>query len=369
MVELVKVASRRDLNRFVDYPYRKYRGDPVFVPPLRMGELDKLNEAKYPFYHNASRTLYLAQRDGRVVGRIAAIDNRAHNQQFGENVLFFGFFEADDADASTALYRAVEEEARALGREAVRGPTSPTMDDGAGFQIDAFDTRPFIMMPYNPAAYPQWAEAAGYRKVKDLYAWMVDITGGAPERLDRMAERVRRRYDVSVRPADMKHFKHEVELLKHIYTVAWEQNWGQVKATDAEFDFMANDLKLIMEPELALFLEYKGETVGVAITIPDANQVFARFNGRLLPVGIFHLLNRRRIINRGRLAILGVLPEYRNKGFDVLLIAESVRRGQKLGYTGGECSWILEDNDAMNKGIAAAGATLYKTYRMYQKEL
>ncbi len=369
MIDVGKVETRRELSAFVDLPYKKYAGDPVFVPPLRMGELDKLNEKKYPFYKNASRTLYLARRDGRVVGRVACIDNRAHNRQFGENLAFFGFFEAEDDEVAAALYRTVEDEARALGRTAVRGPVNPTMDDGAGFQIDAFDTRPFIMMPQNPPAYPAWAEASGYRKAKDLYAWLVDITAGIPERLPRMAARVRRRYDVTVRSADMKQFKREVELLKRIYTVAWEQNWGQVRATDEEFDFMASDLKLIMEPEMALFLEYKGETVGVAITIPDANQVFAKFNGRLLPTGLFHLLNRKRIINQGRLAILGVLPEYRNKGFDILLIDESVRRGQALGWTGGECSWILEDNDAMNNGIAATGATLYKTYRMYQKEL
>jgi GNAT superfamily N-acetyltransferase len=126
---------------------------------------------------------------------------------------------------------------------------------------------------------------------------------------------------------------------------------------------------MIMEPELALFLEYKGETVGLSITIPDLNQVLAKTNGRLFPTGIIHLLNRKKIIDQGRLAILGVLPEYRRKGFEVLMIAETARRGRAIGYTGGECSWVLEDNHAMNRGIEAAGGELYKTYRMYQKAL
>ena len=370
MVEIKKVATKRDLGRFIDYVYAKYRGDPTFVPPLRMGEFDKLNPNKNPFFEHGRITPYLAERDGRIVGRIAFIDNDAHNEQFGENLAFFGFFEAEDAEAASALYEAVEAEARALGRDTVRGPANPTMDDGAGFQIDAYDTRPFIMMPQNPPTYLDFAEAAGYQKVKDLYAWKIDIRHGATERLERMAERVRKRYDVTVRPADMKQFKREVGLLKHLYTVAWEENWGQVRGTDAEFDYLANDLKMIMEPELALFLEYKGDTVGLSITIPDINQVLVKTgNGRLFPTGIIHLLNRKKIIDQGRLAILGVLPEYRRKGFEVLMIAETARRGRAIGYTGGECSWVLEDNHAMNRGIEAAGGELYKTYRMYQKAL
>jgi len=369
MVETIKVATKRDLRRFVDYVYDKYRGDPTFVPPLRMGELDKLNPKKNPFFEHGRMSLYLAHRGGKLAGRVAYIENDAHNEQFGENLAFFGFFEAEDDEVAEALFRAVEDEARTAGRDTLRGPVNPTMDDGAGFQLDAYDTRPFIMMPQNPSSYPGMAEKHGYAKVKDLYAWRIDIRDGATERLERMADRVRKRYDVTVRPADMKQFKREVGLLKKLYTEAWEENWGQVRGTDAEFDYLANDLKLIMEPELALFLEYKGETVGLSITIPDLNQVLARTNGRLLPFGIFQLLNRRKIITQGRLAILGVLKEYRRKGFEVLLIAESAQRGRKLGWTGGECSWILEDNDAMNRGIEAAGAELYKTYRVYQKAL
>jgi GNAT superfamily N-acetyltransferase len=369
MVETIKVATKRDLRRFVDYVYDKYRGDPTFVPPLRMGEFDKLNPNKNPFFEHGRITPYLAVRDGKLVGRIACVDNDAHNEQFGDNLVFFGFFEAEDEEVAQSLFAAVEAEAKSLGRNAVRGPANPTMDDGAGFQIDAYDTKPFIMMPQNPSAYPSFAEGSGYAKIKDLYAWRIDIRDGATDRLERLADRVRKRYDITVRPADMKQFKREVGLLKHLYTVAWEENWGQVRGTDAEFDYLANDLKMIIEPDLALFLEYKGETVGLSITIPDLNQVLAKTNGRLFPTGIIHLLNRKKIINQGRLAILGVLKEHRRKGFEIVLIAESARRGRALGYVGGECGWVLEDNDAMNRGIEAAGGELYKTYRMYQKAL
>lgn len=364
-----KVTTKRELTRFVDLPYRKYKNDPTFVPQIRIGEFDKVNPKKNPFYEHARVTLYLAWRGSEVVGRIACIDNDNHNRTHDENLAFFGYFEADDAATATALFETVEAEARSLGRDALRGPANPTMDDGAGFQIDAFDTKPYVMMPQNPPEYPAFAEANGYAKAKDLYAWMVDIGNGSPERIHRIAERVRKRYDITVRQADMRHFDRELALLKHIYGVAWEKNWGQVRYTDAEFDRLAADLKLIMDPRVVLFMEYGGETIGVSVTIPNVNQVLERFNGRLLPTGIFHLLNRKRIIDEGRLAILGVMSEYRHKGFDVVLIDEAVERGKAAGYVGGECSWVLEDNEAINKGIAAAGAKLYKTYRIYQKGL
>lgn len=364
-----KVTTKRDLTRFVDLPYRKYAHDPTFVPQIRIGEFDKVNPKKNPFYQHARVTLYLAWRDGEVVGRIACIDNDNHNATHNENLVFFGYFEAGDEVTAHALFEAVEAEARALGRDAVRGPANPSMDDGAGFQLDAFDTKPYVMMPQNPPEYPEFAEANGYVKAKDLYAWMVDIGNGSPERIHKIAERVRHRHALSVRAADLKQFDRELALLKHIYGVAWEKNWGQVRYTDAEFDRLAADLKLIIDPRIVLFLEYQGETVGVSVTIPNVNQVLERFNGRLLPTGIFHLLNRKRIINEGRLAILGVLSEYRYHGFEVVMIDETIERGRAAGYVGGECSWVLEDNEAINKGIAAAGAKLYKTYRIYQKDL
>lgn len=323
-----EVATRRELVRFVDLPYRKYAHDPTFVPQIRIGEFDKVNPKKNPFYEHARVTLYLAWRGDKVVGRIACIDNDNHNTTHHENLAFFGYFEADDEITAHALFETVEAEARALGRDAVRGPANPSMDDGAGFQVDAFDTKPYVMMPQNPPEYPGFAEANGYVKAKDLYAWMVDIGKGSPERIHRIAERVRQRHALTVRAADLKNFDHELALLKHIYGVAWEKNWGQVRYTDAEFGRLAADLKLIIDPRIVLFLEFEGETVGVSVTIPNVNQVLERFNGRLLPTGIFHLLNRKHIINQGRLAILGVMSEYRNRGFDVVLIDETVERGQ-----------------------------------------
>ncbi len=366
---VVKAASRPQLKEFIDFPYRKYRGDDRWVAPLRISQRELIDPRKNPFWQHARGTFFLAQQDGRTVGRVAVIDDDLHNSTHGENLVFFGFFEAESETVTKALMAAVEAEARALGRDAVRGPVNPTMNDGAGFQLNAFDEPPYVMMPQSPPEYPEWMEAAGYAKVKDLYTFYFDTVKPFDERIGRLANRSRERYQPVVRPADMRRFHDEVKILKGIHEAAWEKNWGNVPFTDAEMDHLANELKMIVEPEMALFLEYQGRPVGVCIAVPDLNQVLARFDGRLLPTGIFHLLRRKRIINRARLVMLGVLPEYRQRGFDLLLIQEVVRRAKAIGIVGGECGWTLEDNHAINRAIVAAGGEMYKTYRMFQKQL
>ncbi len=368
MVTVQPVTSRADLRRFVNYPYRKYAGDAAWIPPLRLKEYENFNPAKNPFFEYGKMILLLALQSGTVVGRVAAIDNPRHNDAHQENILFFGFFEAESEEVAVALMSAVEQRAAEAGRIAVRGPTNPTMDSGAGFQLDAYDTTPYLMMAQNPPSYPTYMEAIGYSKIKDLYAWRYDSLAGIGERLSRFAERVTRRYDVTVRPADLKYFDEELALLRSLYHRAWEKNWGFVEMSEAELNRLASDLRLIIDPDIALFLVFKGEVVGLALGLPDINLVFKKMRGRLLPFSFLHLLNRRRIMSRARLAILGVLPEYRYRGLELVLFYELAKRGSAK-YHEAEFSWILEDNDATNKWAAATGATLYKTYRVYQKLL
>ncbi len=368
-VEVEAATSPAAVKEFVGYPYRKYRGDPVWVAPLRVSQFELLDESKNPLWQHARRTLYVARRGGAVVGRVAYIEDDEHMRIHDERIAFFGFFEADDESVAAALLEAVESQAAAAGLAAVRGPINGTMNDGAGFQVDAFGERPYVLMPQNPPEYPRWVEACGYGKVKDLYTFYFDNRVPIPERVARIAERTAARNQVTIRPADLQRFDSEVELLKKVHTAAWEHNWGNVPLSEAEVEQLAKDLKMIIDPELVLFLEHKGETVGLAVAVPDLNQVLARFDGRLLPFGIFHLLRRKRIIDRARLVMLGVLPEHRHKGFDLLLIHEVVSRAKRRGIVEGECGWTLEDNHAINRGIEAAGGVRNKTYRIFQKEL
>ena len=369
MTGVREVRSRADLRRFIKYPFAKYCEDPHWVPPLLISERANFDPKKNPFYEHARIELFLAERNGETVGRVAAIDDDNHNRTHGDNLAFFGFLEAKDAEAALALFERVEDWARGLGRAAVRGPANPSLNHSAGLQVDAFDTDPYVMMPYNPPEYPRYVEAAGYHKIKDLYAWLFEWDWAVGERARRLAERVRRRHNSVIRFLDMRRFDEELALAKKIYNRAWEKNWGFVRYTDAEFDHLAREFKPILDPDLAAFVELDGQTAGLAIFLPDVNQVLKRMRGRLLPFGIFHFLNRDRVIDRLRLPILGMMPEYRNRGLELVLIHELYERGMAKGYKRCECSWTLEDNRAINHVIEACGAKHYKTYRLYQKEI
>ena len=367
--EVRPVAHRRELAAFIDLPYRLHRDAPSWVAPLRMSERERFDPRRNPGYQHARVVPHLAWRDGRVVGRVAAIDDDHHLATHGDGVAFFGFFEAVDDEAAQALLTEVEAWARALGRSALRGPANPCLNDGAGLQIDGFELPPFVMMPWNPPSYPGFVEAAGFAKVKDLYAWYVDEERGMGDRLSRLVDRVERRVRPTVRPVDMRRFDDELAILKRVYNEAWEHNWGFVKYTDAEFDHLAAELRLVIDPDIAVIAEVDGEVAGLAIALPDVNQVLRRMGGRLLPWGWVHLLRRRHIIDQVRLPILGLMPKYRRTGLELVLIREVWRRGAPKGYRRCECSWILEDNEAMNAGIRATGGYLAKTYRIYQKTL
>ena len=249
------------------------------------------------------------------------------------------------------------------------GTSKPLDERRSWLQIDAFDTDPYVMMPYNPPDYPRYAEEAGYEKVKDLYAYIFERDWDVGERIGRLAAKVRRRYEPKVRSVNMKNFDAELDRLKKLYNEAWDENWGFLKYTDAEFDQLASELKLIVDPELILFVEMEEKPAGVALCLPDANQIFKRAHGRLFPFGLLAFLNRKKIVDQLRLVILGLEPEYRNKGLEVVLIDELYRRAMAKGYRSCECSWVLEDNHAIIRGIEASGAKLYKAYRIYQKDL
>jgi GNAT superfamily N-acetyltransferase len=363
------VGSRADLKRFIKYPFAKYRDDPHWVPPLLISEREQFDPHKNPFFEHARMNLFLAERDGEIVGRVAAIDDDNHNRTHDENLLFFGYFEAEDEEVASSLFARVEDRGRRLGRAAIRGPANPSLNHSAGFLIDAFGSDPFVMMPYNPPEYPRYAEAAGYHKVKDLYAWTFDRDWEV-KKIGRLAERVHRRHDdLVVRPVDMKRWDEELERFRDLYNRSWERNWGFVRYTDAEFDHLAKEFKMILDPELVALAEVDGELAGITVLLPDANQVFKRMRGRLLPFGILHFLMRDRTIDQVRLPILGVAPEHRKKGFELAMIHELYGRAMAKGYKKCEASWTLEDNRAMNHVIEAGGAKHYKTYRIYEKEI
>lgn len=368
-IRIVPVDSASLRTQFIEVPFQLYAGDPHFVPQLRRDEQRRFVPRHNPFLEHATITPFLAVEGDRVVGRVAAIDDRLHNQVHREAVTWFGFFEATSPAVAHALLAAVEAHARAQGSTAVRGPVNPSLHEAAGLLVRGFDDPPYALMSYNPEVYAAYIEGGGYAPVKDLYAWRLDMTKPLPERLTKIADRVRHRYGITIRPVNLKRFDAELEILKTVYRAAWADNWGFVPPTDAEIRQLAVDLKPIVDPELVLFAEMNGAPVGCTVSIPDVNQVLQKMNGSLLPFGLIHFLRRKTIITRARMLLLGVMPEARKLGLYPLLIAEAHARGVRRGYREGEVGWTLEDNTLINAGIEAAGCVHTKTYRLYDKPL
>jgi GNAT superfamily N-acetyltransferase len=328
-----------------------------------------VDPVRNPFYEHADRELFLARIDGRVVGRIAAIHDRLHEETHADRVGFFGFFESvDDAAVSGALFAAAADWLRARGRDTLRGPLSPSINDEAGLLVEGFDTPSVLMMPHNPPYYAALVEAAGFRKAKDLYAFQ--STGTVlPERLVAATDIVRRRHGVSLRLIDMKRFPEEVALIRRLFNAAWERNWGYVPFTDREVDHLAAQLKPLVVPELVAFAEHEGEPIGFAAAIPDFNAALRKNpSGRLFP-GILKVLWASRRITRLRVILLGVRPEWHGRGVDALLYRHIWDNGRARGFAWAEAGWILEDNHAMINGLTRMGFEVYKTYRIYERPI
>ncbi len=367
-LEVAVADNKQAFHDFVEFPYTLYRGDPYWAPPLRIAVKELLDRKKHPFYANADAEFFLAKRDGRPVGRIAAIFDRNHNKFHEESAGFFGFFESiDDAEVAQALLARAREWVFAKGAKFLRGPVNPSTNYECSMLIDGFDSSPMIMMTYNPRYYPALMEKAGLVKAKDLYAYVNTAAGVDLEKIGRIADRKLAKSGVTVRPINMKDFPGEVGRIWDVYNLAWERNWGFVPMTREEFFLMGKEMKQILKPELVLIGEKQGKAVGFALALPDVNFALKPANGSLLPTGLIKILYYQRLIKGLRVLALGVVEEYRTSGVAPAFYATLVRTARKLGYDGDcEMSWILEDNVLMNRSLEAMGAKHYKTYRIYE---
>jgi GNAT superfamily N-acetyltransferase len=363
--------SRRDRKRFIDVEFALNRHDPLWVPPLRADRMKYLDPLRNPFFEHAEVAHFVAVSGGRDVGRIAAIRNRAHEDFHQEPVGFFGFFEAiEELSASEALLQAAADWLREKGLKTIRGPLSYDTNAVSGMLVDAFDESPTILMPYNRESLPRQMEAAGFTKAKDLLAFRLD-SDKLPPRIARLSDRVKKKEGITFRRLDMKRFVDEVRIVREIYNLAWDKNWGFVPMSSAEIDHMAVDLKQVVDPDFILFAEIEGRPVGFAMALPDANQATRGVrNGRLFPFGLLAILRAWKKIDTVRVITLGTIPEYRNRGLEVLFYRELFDTAFRKGIRYGECSWILEDNEPMVRGIAALGGpTPRKRYRIYDRAL
>jgi hypothetical protein len=367
-VAIRKVENGADLDRFVRLPFRLYRGDPNWVPPLIADAKNALTPGKGPFWTHAVRELYLAERGGEPVGRIAGICDHNYNKYHASTIAFWGFFESvDDPAVARALFDAAADFGRRQQCTMLYGPANPSMNDEAGLLIDPFDSPPVIRMSYNPPAYPRLVEACGFTKVKDLFAYLIDTAAPIPDKLQRVMAKLKEKPGLEVRPIDLSRVKRELGYIKEVYNDAWSRNWDFAPMTDEELDDLARQLKPLVEPSLCPFVFYKGEIAGVCVALPDYNLILKHLNGSLFPLGWAKFLSMRKKIDQARLWALGVKRKFHNLGFDSLLYYESFMGARSLGYKRGEVSWILEDNVCIIRPIQMWGGRVYKTYRVYQR--
>lgn len=334
-----------------------------------------LSPGKNPFFEHADAEYFLAEAGGKVVGRVAAIHNRLHNETHADRVGFYGFFETiDDQSVADALFDTAAEWLKGRGLDTMRGPASFSVNDECGLLVDGFATMPTLMMPHNPPSYVRLTEAAGFTKAKDLLVYEAGDVARlvpVPDRLDRAVATILKRNGLTVRPLNLADFDNEVERIKRLYNRAWERNWGFVPMTDAEIDHLAEQFKPVVVPELVAFLEKDGEVVAFGLSLPDLNVAFRKNRSGAFIPGVLRALwmLKRRKISRLRILLLGVVPEFRGKGLDAVLYHWTWTRGNALGFTWGEAGWILEDNPAMNAALEKIGFERYKTYRLYDRPL
>lgn len=383
-LEIRPVRTKADKKAFVELPWKLYRDDPNWVPQLLSMAYEAVDTEKYPFYEFARLALFNAWRGDQLVGRIAAIDNPRHNQTHGDKVGFFGFFEAEnDPETARALFDAASGWLRARGKDAIRGPANPSVNDPYGLLVDGFDSPPVILSPYNPPYYVDLIAGAGFEKAMNLWAWYIPtaVYGGTqvdqlPEKLVRVVKAVRRRYGYTVRPINMRNLDTDVEKIKLVYRGAWEKNWGAVPLSDHEIDHLVASLKQSADPDMILIAEDRdGNVAGLLITLPNLNQALLRAYPRPgvpEPLTLLKLLwhwKVRPCIDSVRVPVLGVLEPHRGRGVDALLMYANAQATLPKGYIWGEMGWTLETNDMINRDAEMMGSEIYKTYRIYEKPL
>lgn len=362
------VATGADRKQFLNLPWQLYQGDPYWVPPLRQQQWELLNYQHHPFYDQAKIATFLARRDGRPVGRIAAIVNQDHLDRYDERVGFFGFFESiDDQEVASGLFEAARKWLAEQDLQLMRGPVNPSLNYDCGLLVEGFDSSPFFMMTYNRPYYERLILDAGFAQKKELYAYWghVDMLQGLDTKLAFVVEESTRRFDLRLRRLDKSRFNQEVRMFLDIYNQSLGGTWGFAPLSSAEIDHMAAGLQHLIVPELTTIAEVDGRPIGAVFGLLDYNPRIKQIDGRLFPFGFMRLLWNKRKIQNARLLSTNVLPEYQRWGVGLVVLHRLIPDILAWGIKEVEFSWVLEDNHLSRKTLERGGAIRTKTYRIY----
>jgi GNAT superfamily N-acetyltransferase len=368
------VAGRRDRTAFIDLPFRLHAGTP-WIPPLRLERHVFLSERFNAFFQHGEAQLFLARRGDRVVGRVSAQVDRSFNAYWKNDWGFFGFLEfEDDPEVLRALLDAAAAWLRSKGRDQMVGPMDFSVNDEVGVLIEGFDREPFIRQPWHPPRYAEQCAAAGLEKEMDLLMWELDIADRAKVLpvIDELAEASRTKHGIRIRKMTQRTLRSDMDKFAEVYNAAWSRNWGFVPYSKGDLDAYTQELRLVLHPDWFMVAETEdGEVAGVAITVPDVNQVLKTMGGRVTPAGAWRFLRRFQHIDRCRVGFLGVKPEFQHTGIAAALYIEhfDMAAADSTNVTWGEMGWILETNDAMNRGMEAMGGRVVKRFRVFRKAL
>ena len=374
-VEIRQHLPGRDLADFIRAGHVIFASDPNWVAPLEFDLKARLSPGKNPFFNRGEATLFTAWRGRTLVGRCSAQIDREHLRVHQDGAGFFGFFDTvDDVEVARALLDSAAAWLRARGATRMMGPFSLYVNEEIGILVEGFEYPPVLMMSHSQRYQGGLCEACGLTKEKDLLAWRFD-DDELPKRAVRAWEEVQKMPEVKLRSFDLKHMERELDDVLKIYNDAWLGKWGYVPALPDESKKMAEDLKLIIDPEIAFMAEVNGEVVGMCIMLPNLNEVIADLKGKLLPFGFVKLLYRLKVKHpvSSRLMMLGIREHIRKQrrygGLSAAMYVETARRGWAKGYKWGELSWTREDDAPINLGIRAVGGRVYNRYRVYQRSL
>jgi hypothetical protein len=375
-VTIRPVHGKKDRKAFVDFAWEVYKDDPHWVPPLKDEVHGLITPGKNPWFEHAKAQLWLAERDGKVVGRVSAQVDELVQEHMGAGTGNWGMFEALDAEAAAALIKTAEEALRERGMTRALGPISLSIWDEPGLEIEGFDEDPTAMMGHHRPEYRFWIEAAGYEKAKDLLTYEVDIAHWEDPKINRLIAAGERNERIRIRMVDKSKFDEEARTILNILNEAWSNNWGYVPLTEAEIAYAGKKLKPIIYPELVRIAELDGEPVAFMLTIPDINELTKDLNGELFPFNFIKLLWRLRNprVSRARVPLMGVarkLHGSRMASMLAFMLIEFTRRDcvGKFGIETGEFGWILEDNKGMLSIAELPGARVNHRYRIFEKSL
>ena len=370
-VEIKPARTKREIKAFIRFPFDLYRSEPLWVAPLNSERRKMLDRSSNPFFEHAEAEYLTAWRDGRMVGRMSAhVDNNLNEFQDNRWGLF-GFFACEeDQEAADALLKAGAEWLKERGRDRMIGPMSFTTNDECGILVDGFDKPPSILTDWTMPYYPKLLEASGFVKAMDTFMWSlrVDQRDSVHPAIWQMADEVKTKYGITVRPMRTNDLEREVERFLEVYDEAWEKNWGFVPLNHAEARHYAKALKPILDDNWAFIAEHdeSGEVVGASLTLPDFNQVLVKLNGRLLPFGWIKALWLTRKIDRVRVFALGVKRDWQHTGIAAKMYALHFDSAERTPQSWGETGWILESNVPMNRAMQGMGGEITRRYRIYE---